>query len=262
MPNTHTQSTKAGDISQKSALFWTASGIVFMLTAWQIMSLFMPGFVLASPVDTVSALIAMAGTADFWRQLISSFRRIVLGVAIGGFAGFALGLAAGLNDVLKNILEPLRWTLMSVPAVVVVVIAMLWFGMGSAMVVFITSLLLAPLVYVNTVRGLAMVDSSLIEMAEVYRFSKVKTIRHIYIPAVVSHVISAMVVATGMGVRIVILAEVMGASEGIGHSLSLARSTIETAELFAWVLVCIFIVGVIEYLLIKPIERRIMRWKS
>ncbi len=249
------------DNGSKRALMLGVAGSACIVAAWQVLSFFMPRIVLATPVETAAALFSMAGSTQFWIQIAASIWRIVLGVAIGGTAGFFLGLAAGLNSTVRHLLEPLRWIVMSVPAVVVVVIAMLWFGMGSGMVVFITSILLSPLVYVNTVRGLDMVDSRLTEMAAVYCMTSGQKIRHIYIPAVMSHVASAMVVATGMGVRIVILAEVMGASEGIGHALSLARSTIDTARLFAWVFICIAIVAVIEYLMIKPVERRIMRWK-
>lgn len=233
-----------------------------MLFLWHIASLRIHAIVLASPADTFRAVVRLAGTGRFWSHLWASFQRIVAGIALGGFAGFALGIVAGLVGWVRYVLEPLRWLLMSIPAVVVVVIAMLWFGMGSAMVVFITALLLSPIVYINTVRGFEMVDRDIIEMARIYRFPRDLTIRHIYVPAVAGHVASSLIVATGIGVRIVILAEVMGASEGIGHALSLTRSTLEIPDLYAWVAVCIAIVGLIEYAVLKPIEHRIMRWRA
>jgi len=240
----------------------TAAGIVFLIIVWHVLSVVMNSIVLASPLDTFTALLSLAGTRRFWVQLLVSFQRIAAGIIAGGTVGFVLGLLAGLNRTVRQLLETLRWTLMSVPAVVVVVIAMLWFGMGSPMVIFITALLLSPIVYINTVGGLDMVDGKIVEMAHVYGFSRWLTVRHVYIPAVAGPLASAMAVATGMGVRIVILAEVMGAAEGIGHALALTRSTLEIPRLYAWVVVCIGIVGFIEYAVLKPIENRVLRWKS
>ena len=248
--------------SSTSKFLTACAGTVLMLILWHIVSLKTHAIVLASPADTFRAVVRLAGTGRFWSQIWASFQRIVAGIALGGLAGFSLGIVAGLFCRVRYVLEPLRWLLMSVPAVVVVVIAMLWFGMGSAMVVFITALLLSPIVYVNTVRGFGMVDGDIIEMARVYRFPRRLTIRHVYIPAITGQVASSLVVATGIGVRIVILAEVMGASEGIGHALSLSRSTLDIPDLYAWVAVCIAIVGFIEYAVLKPIEHRIMRWRT
>jgi len=248
--------------SSTSKFLTACVGTILMIVLWQIVSLRTHAIVLASPVDTFKAVVRLAGTGRFWSQLWASFQRIVAGIALGGLSGFVLGIAAGLVGTVRYVLEPLRWILMSIPAVVVVVIAMLWFGMGSAMVVFITALLLSPIVYINTVRGFEMVDGDIIEMARIYGFPRGLTVRHIYVPAVAGQVASSLVVATGIGVRIVILAEVMGASEGIGHALSLSRSTLEIPDLYAWVAVCIAIVGFIEYVVLKPIEHRIMRWRT
>ena len=242
--------------------FLSFLGVIVLIAGWHILSLFLDSIVLASPLDTFSSLIRMIGTMRFWGHLWTSFCRIITGIFFGSFAGFLLGLLAGLYRDIKHFLEPLRWTLMSVPAVVVVVMAMLWFGMGSTMVVFITALLLAPIVYVNTVKGLEMVEKNIVEMARVYNFSLWLTVRHVYIPAITGPLASAMVVVVGMGVRIVILAEVMGTSEGIGHALSLTRSSLETPALFAWVMVCIGIVGFLEYVVLRPVEDYVLRWKA
>jgi len=251
----------AGSSSTHRRLLLSLAGGACLIAVWHVLSLFMPGIVLASPVDTLKALAGMFATWRFWTHLWMSFRRITAGVCIGSGAGFVFGLLAGLNEDVKNFLEPLRWVLMSVPAVVVVVTAMLWFGMGSTMVVFITALLISPIIYVNTVAGLGLVDENIVEMARLYDFSLRLRIRHVYIPALTGPLASAMVVAVGMGVRVVILAEVMGTAEGIGHALSLTRSNLEIPELFAWVVVCIGIVGLIEYAVLKPVEKYATRWR-
>ncbi len=61
-------------------------------------------------------------------------------------------------------LEHMRWLLMSVPPVVLVVVCMIWFGMGSAQTIFTTSLLILTIMCVNTITGIESVESQILEM--------------------------------------------------------------------------------------------------
>ena len=170
-------------------------------------------------------------------------------------------MLAGIRREAAWFLEPLRWVLMSVPAVVLVVVAMLVFGLGNVMVVAITALLVSPIVYVNAASGVALVDAGILDMARVYRFPWWMRVRHVYGPAVVGSLLSGLALAVGMGVRVVILAEVMGAAEGIGHALTVSRSVLDVPALTAWVVVTVLIVGAAEYLILRPLERRATRWR-
>lgn len=241
---------------------FSIAGIVFLVVIWWILSLTMSSLIIASPLATLRAGIRMAGTPDFRRHLLFTIERIFSGVITGGAAGFVFGVVAGLNRYIRAFLEPLRWMLMSVPAVVVVVIAMLWFGMGSTMVVFITALLLAPVVYVNIVEGLSMVDDTLLEMAHVYRFPMLMKIKHLYLPAIFSNLVSSFMLIIGNGVRIVILAEVMGTAEGVGYALSLSRTNLDIPGLFMWIIICVLLVGLTETLIIHPVRRRLLAWRK
>ncbi|MBN1292954.1 MAG: ABC transporter permease subunit [Candidatus Latescibacteria bacterium] len=241
---------------------FTTLGVFFLLLCWQILSITMPDIVLASPVETARALARMMGTGIFWQHFRVTGSRVFTGVFIGGLAGFVIGIFGGLNKSVKYMLEPFRWTLMSTPAVVIVVMAMLWFGMGSTMVVFITAIFLAPFVYVNVVKGLEMVDETVIEMAQIYNFPFSLKLKHVYVPAIAGHLASSLMVIVGTGVRIVILAEVLGTTEGIGYALSLSRTNLDIPALFAWILICIALVGIIEYVILKPLQDYVLKWKK
>ena len=237
-------------------------GILLLISSWKFASYTMSGLVVASPEATLYALYNILSREDFLSShFLVSVQRLFLGISLGTTGGFVLGVLAGLNTPLRQMLEPFRWVLMSVPAVVVIVVAMLWFGMGSAMVVFITSLLLSPVIYVSTVEGMHSVDRDLVEMSEIYRFSLIMKFRHIYLMYLVPPLASGMAIVVGNGVRIVILAEVLGANQGLGYMLSSARTNLEIAELYALVLLSLLIVGITDLCLLKPILKRITRWR-
>ena len=108
---------------------YSVLGIILLLAIWQVGAVFMHEIIIASPLQTFNALFNMFGSERFWSATFITSQRAVAGILLGGFAGFVLGIFAGLNENIKNLFEPMRWMVMSISPVIVVVIAMLWFGM-------------------------------------------------------------------------------------------------------------------------------------
>jgi NitT/TauT family transport system permease protein len=237
-------------------------GIILLFASWQVASYFMHDIILASPIKAFSALFRMMGTGRFWSATLVSVERMAEGILLGGLACFVLGIFAGLNEKFKHLMEPTRWLVMSISPVIVVVIAMLWFGMGTKMVISISSFLLAPIVYVNTMKGIEMVDERIVEMADVCQFSTGQKLRHIYIPALAGPLSAAMTIIVTTGTRMIVLAEVLGTNSGIGYELSFARTDLNTPELYAWVLVTLILVGMAEFMFFKPLENYFLRWRD
>lgn len=250
------------DYLKSEKFVFSVLGIALLFAGWQTAAFFMHDIILASPGKAFNALFTMASTSRFQDAFLVSLLRMITGIGIGGIVGFVLGILAGLNERVKYLLEPVRWMVMSVSPVIVVVIAMLWFGLGTRMVVIISSFLLAPIVYVNTMKGIEMVDSNIVEMTDVYKFPLVQKLLHVYFPALIGPLAAAMTIVITTGTRMVVLAEILGSNSGIGYELSLARSELNTPELYAWVLVTLIIVGVAEFLVFKPIENYFLRWKN
>ncbi len=240
---------------------FTALGFLLLLGGWQLLSLFTHDILVASPAKTVAALGEMIGTNYFREHFWVTLKRIFFGILSGGMSGFVLGITAGLNRDIRNLLNPLRWIMLSISPVVVVVLAMLWFGMGSTMVIFIATVLIMPIVYVNTVKGIEMVDATLVEMAHLYRFSLFMRIRDLYTPAIIGPLSAAMMLVICMGVRVVLLAELMGANDGIGYAVGTTRTNLDTPQLFAWILVSLVMVSVLEFCLLRPVEKHFRKWQ-
>lgn len=254
--------TETTEYLKTKKFIYSVLGLVLLLALWQFASLMMHEIMIASPYDAFKALFKMFGTERFWEASWVTAQRALAGVLIGGFAGFILGILAGLNENIKNLFEPMRWMIMSISPVIVVGIAMLMFGMGTQMVIIIAAILLAPIVYVNTIKGIAMVDDNIIEMANVYKFSISKKLTHIYIPALVGPLSAAMTIVVTAGMRMIVLAEVLGTNSGIGYEFSFAKTDMNTPEVFAWVIVTLVFVGIAEYLIFKPIENYLLRWRK
>jgi NitT/TauT family transport system permease protein len=247
---------------QKQSFILYALGILSLLIMWQVIASQLSAMVLASPLDTLLRLTELLTRVSFWQQLFVTLIRLFYALTIACFIGFALGLAAGRHPWLKFYLAPFRWLLMSIPPVIVVLLAMLWFGMGSTMVVFITVLLLAPTVYINTQKAVEQIDHHWLELAQVYHFSWLQRLRKVYIPAISAPLCSTLIIVCCSGVRIVVLAEVLGSHQGIGYELANAGSNFDTAELYAWVSVSLLIVALMELIILRPVQNYLLHWRK
>ncbi|MBF5005851.1 ABC transporter permease [Diaphorobacter caeni] len=246
----------------RTSRVWVAAGLLGVVIAWQFTAERLGPLLMATPLQTLQAIGPLVSSERFLPAALTSLVRAAIGIGTGCLCGFALGLMAAARAQLRGLLEPLRWLLMSIPAVVVVLLAMLWFGLGSSMVIFLTALMTAPGLYVNTVKGMQQVDRQLLEMTHVYRFGWRLRLEHLYIPALTAPLSAALLIAVNAGVRLVVMAEVLGADSGVGHALANARATFDSAELYAWVVLIVSFVGVLELALIQPLQRRLGRWQE
>jgi len=246
----------------RTSRLWSLLGVLLLLAGWQASAAYMGPLLMATPLETFKAIPRLLSSDSFLLHAGDSLLRIAVGVSTGCAIGFALGVLAGHNTRVRGLLEPMRWLLMAIPPVVVVVLAMLWFGLGSPMVIFMTVLMMAPGMYVNTVKGMLQVDRNLIEMTHVYRYGFWRRLRHLYLPALTAPLTAALLIATCGGVRLVVMAEVLGAESGAGYALANARSTFDSAELYAWIVLILLLVAVLEFALLQPLQRRLGQWQE
>jgi len=248
--------------NRRKRLLFAAGGVVAILVVWQLLSLVVSPVILASPVDTAVALAGLAWGSKLWIELLITLKRLAIGLAIGVAAGWVLGIAAGVEPRVRSFLEPLRWVVMTIPAVIIALLAMLWLGVGDLAVIFVVAVIVFPTMYVNTLSGATSIDRRLTEMGRVYRFPRRLMLTEVYLPGIASPTVAGLTLAAGIGVRAVVLAEVLGALSGVGHAFSRAMSYLETAELFAWIVVLLALLAAIEFGVLRRLRRRVTRWRK
>ena len=237
-------------------------GVAIVLVLWQILSMIMNEIIIASPLATLNTFLSLLSEKTTWRHVLITFQRLMAGLLIGSITGSLLGLAAGLNSKVRLMLEPLRWVAMTVPAVVIAILAMLWFGMGSTQVIFVTAIINVPFTYVNVMEGILAIDDKIIEMGRSFKLPGRMFFSEIYLPGIGSSLIAALTLTVGMGVRVAVLSELMGAHDGIGHAFSRAWTHLDTPEIFAWVLMSLLLLAVLEFGILQPVKHHMMRWKT
>ncbi len=236
-------------------------GVVLILIAWQILSVFFR-FSIPSPLLAIKTFIGFMSVKEFWFNIFITLKRVVIGILISGFFGLLLGILAGINEKIKNILEPLRWVMMTIPDIIIIIIGALIFGLGEISVIFTITIIITPLIYVSIMEGTKSINKEIIEMCRVFNVSKKKMFIDVYIPAISYSIISALTYAFNMGVRIAIMAEFISASNGVGNALYLSWTYLEKGEIFAWAIVALSLAAFMELIILNPIRKRLLRWKN
>ena len=242
--------------------FYSLLGFLIIIMLWQILSMHYNPVLVPSPRETAAAFNEIWSSGALAENLAISFKRQSLGLAFGLAAGLGSGVVAGLNRRLELTIGPLVNSLMAIPAIIFVVMAMVWFGMGSTMAAFLVALLVFPIMHLNTLEGFKSIDRSLLEMGRVYRLPAWHTMKKIYLPGLTNSLVAGFSLAAASSVRLTVMAELLGAREGIGQKIAISRAYMETERLFAWVLVLIGILVILELVLIRPLNRFSLRWKQ
>jgi NitT/TauT family transport system permease protein len=236
-------------------------GIVALVIVWQLGSVWLPSIIVASPVDTVVALWNMVIAGALWKHLGISLVRILLGVLAGCVTGSALGILAGVKKRWEAFLEPIRWVVMTIPSIVILVLVLLLFGMGSVQTIIMTGIITLPFSYVSTLEGMQAIDRRILEMAHVYKIPRRMRLTNIYLPGIGAAVMAGLTLSAGIGVRAAILAEFMGARDGIGHGIFLSWSHLNTPDLYAWILLTFALLAVIEFGALRPLRNILLKWQ-
>lgn len=234
--------------------------ICFWLVLWQLISIAVHNsIVLVGPLEVLKSLVSQITTTEFWWTIGLSFGKISFGFLSAFLVGIAIGSAACRFSFLKDLLEPMMILLKSVPVASFVILALIWIGSRS-LSIFISFLVVFPIIYINTMTGLNSAPQELLEMAQVFHMTSWKKLRYIYWPSLLPYLINGAGISLGMSFKSGIAAEVIGVPDhSIGEKLYMAKIYLSTADLFAWTLVIIVISGIFEKIFIeflKAAERR------
>ena len=171
--------------ADKKIKTWQRAGaVVLALSVWQAASwavgsaLLLPG-----PVTVLGRLCALAVTAAFRRAVAFSFCRIAGGFALALVLAFVLALAAGRWPVVEVLLRPYVLAIKAVPVASFIILALIWMR-TSALPLFISFLMVFPILYTNVLAGLRSADSQLLEMARAFRVPWRRQLHSILLPAV------------------------------------------------------------------------------
>ena len=242
---------------------WGAVAAIFLfIAAWDIGNQIYGDLILPSPMETFQTLSVLFHDDAFVTDLMITLKRAMVGFGISLVAGTALGLLAGFFVTASIVSRPIVTILMGMPPIAWIVLAMIWFGMGDATVEFTVIVASLPIVFIGALQGTRTLEDKFDEMADIFKVPLFMKFTDIYLPHIFSYVFPAWVAALGMAWKIVVMAELLATSDGLGASLAMARSQLDTATALAIVVAMVGLLMIAEYIFLEPVKREVEKWRD
>jgi sulfonate transport system permease protein len=234
---------------------------VLLVSVWQISSVqgWISVRVLPAPLSVVDAAWTLAESGELWKHVQISAGRALLGLAVGGGLGLALGLLTGSIRWAETLLDSTIQMVRNIPALALIPLVILWFGIDETAKLFLISVAVFFPIYINTFHGIRNVDVGLIEMGRTYGLSQWGLYRQIILPGALSSILVGLRFSLGLMWVILIVAETISAQAGIGYLTMNAREFLQTDVVLVGILLYA-ILGKLADVFAKALERYWLRW--
>ena len=231
-----------------------------LLLSWQVASLFLPEYVLPGIQMIFQEFLKMAREGTLWWDTLLTLDRIVRGLVFGFIIGAAFGAVMGTMKKTEPYVIPIVNFIMGVPALSWTLIVILWFRGTETRILVLMIAISFPVFAHSVLDAIKGVSKEWMEMTLVFRPTQWQVFRMLILPSIIPHVLTAWKVTVGFAVRVVIVAELVGASTGVGYRMVQQQSLLNMSGVLAWTLVLV-VSGLGVQFLISMVESRLLRWR-
>ncbi len=242
-----------------------AVGFVVVLALWYVMSVaYNLQLILPTPLTVVERVFGML-TLDKTRWLYGpnvyvhiaeSLRRAMTGFVLGAVTGIPLGLVAGRSRTVREYINPVVTAFYPIPGIAWIPLAILWFGLSDAAVIFVVFVTAFFPLYYAADAGARQINPVLIDAARCFGARGMGLFYHVVLPATVPFITTGLRIALGGSWRMIVAGEMLASPEGIGFMLMQARFQFRAADLMS-AMILISIVGYLtELLIVRLVEKR------
>jgi NitT/TauT family transport system permease protein len=240
--------------------------ILVLLATWWVAALFSSPDVLPGPLvigETMVRILVEKGPEGHSAYFHIGITLLRIGATFGAamLAGIGIGLAMGLRKTIEYSMLSIMPLLMTIPTILMVFLAVLWFGFSEAGSLVAVLVVVTPFVTVNMAEGTKAMDKHLVDMAKSFKANNWMLIRKVYIPQLMPYLMSAFRYAFGMTWKIIALAETFGLKFGIGYMFFFWFEQFEMDQVLAWILLFVILMLTIEYGIIARFEQRAFAWR-
>lgn len=241
--------------------------IALLVLAWWLLTMAIDRPRIFPPPDAIwtQLLVILRGEGELgssYGQILATMIRLSIAFGSALVLGTLLGVLAGRVRAVFSMLENVVWIFMAVPSIVWVFIFAVTFGLSDVVPIAAVAALLTPGVIINVAEGSKSIPTELLTMADSYKAGRLQRLRDIYLPFLVPYVASSARVAFALGIKLIVVAEVVGIPNGVGFEIKFWYDQLMMSPMIAWGIVMITIGFIVDHGIFGTIERRVGRWRE
>lgn len=242
---------------------WASLSALFLILAlWQLGAENFGELILSSPKDTFSWISHELLHNNGLDALSITAYRAFIGYALVVGLGTSLGILVGSTLASSLLARPIITLMIGIPPIAWLVLALIWLGSGHGTPILTLVMAAFPLVFMGALQGMRTQSDELLLMAKSLRLSFIQRLLDVQLPQVLSYVFPAWINALGVSWKVVVMAELLATSDGIGAQLAQTQSQLNTAGTLGWIVALVAVLLIAEYAFLEPIKRHIERWRE
>jgi len=238
-----------------------ALSLIAIIAAWQVGALIAESRLFPGPLTVAHALYEHAVNGELVGHVGITLYRVAVSFVIAMALGTAVGIIMGRCHQADVMLHGLLVLGLNIPALVVIILCYIWFGLTEVAAILAVVVNKFPIVVVNLREGTRAIDSELLQVAQVFRLDRRRTFFRVYLPQLYPYLMASTRSGLALIWKIVLVVELLGRSDGVGFKLAEFFHFFDIIGLLSYSFAFIAVVLVIELVGIGPLDRRLRAWR-
>ena len=238
-----------------------ALSLAAFVALWQVAAGLADSRLLPGPWVVLAAMYRGAVAGDLLVHVGITLARVAVSFVIAMAIGAAVGIVMGRNRQTDLLLDSWLVVGLNIPALVVIILSYVWFGLTEVAAIGAVAVNKIPLVVVTMREGARAIDRDLLQVAQAFRLSRRRAFLKIYLPQLYPYVMVSARTGLALIWKIVLVVELLGRSDGVGFKLFVFFQFFDITSILAYSFAFIAVIMAIELFLLAPLERRLTAWR-
>ena len=237
------------------------ASILIFFAMWQLSSIFLEVDLLPGPKDVYEKILIETEDNELFYHTAITLKRVFLSFVIAMLIGTVFGIYMGRNERLNTFLDDWLILGLNVPALVIIILCYVWFGLNEVAAILAVSLNKIPMVAVIMREGARSIERDYTDVAKFYKISGKKFFLKVILPQLYPYILSSARSGLSLIWKIVLVVELLGRSNGVGFKLFGFFQFFDISGILAYTLIFVLLIIFVEFILVRPFEKKISIWR-
>ena len=235
--------------------------ILIFFAIWQLSSTYVQIDLLPGPSEVMQKIIEESETNELIFHTSITLKRVILSFIFAMLIGTFIGIYMGRNERLNVFLDDWLILGLNVPALVIIILCYVWFGLNEVAAILAVALNKIPMVAVIMREGARSIEKDYVDVAKFYKISGKKFFLKVILPQLFPYLLSSARSGLSLIWKIVLVVELLGRSNGVGFKLFGFFQFFDISGILAYTLVFVLLIILVEFFLVRPFESKISMWR-
>lgn len=236
--------------------------LLLMLLVWAAAAWWLQSPELPPPWAVLQTLWEHSVSGELFSHLSVTLGRVLAAFLLAMGIGAAMGIVMGRSRRADQWLDNLLVLSLNIPALVTIILCYIWFGLTEVAAVMAVAINKIPAVAVTMREGARAVDVRLLAVADAFRLSPRRRLLKVFLPQLFPYFMAAARTGLALIWKIVLVVELLGRSDGIGFQLGTFFQFFDIQGILAYTLAFAVVIYLVEWLILRPLDRRAERWRA